>query len=266
MTPTSSTDFVVSAEQVQKFEADGFLVVHGLISADEVNQYRQIYDRFLSGQIACDQMRSDLGGHASPNKPGVENVTQIMWPSDFVAGLADRALHRRAVAVARQLLGEDIVFDFDMLIDKAPRTDTPTPWHQDAAYWPNMPDTRALSGWVAIDEATLDNGCMWFVPGSHQKELRSHQAAGKGGGAKVCQATEAEGVAVPLKPGDATFHHGAMLHYSRGNTTDTHRRAYIVNFRPQAMVEYERRCEFDHGRSGNVTDRKVRNVNLQEKT
>jgi ectoine hydroxylase-related dioxygenase (phytanoyl-CoA dioxygenase family) len=211
-------------------------------------------------------MRSDLGGHVPQKKKGTENVTQIMWPSDFVPGLVEQALHQRALAVARQLLGNDMAFDFDMLIDKAPLTDTPTPWHQDAAYWIDMPDRRAVSGWIALDEATVDNGCMWFVPGSHRKDLRTHQPAGKGGGALQCQATEIEGVPIPLKPGSATFHHGATLHYSRGNTTTTHRRAYIVNFRPEAMVQYERQQGFDHGRSGNVTDRSVRNEGFQGKS
>jgi phytanoyl-CoA hydroxylase len=49
------------------------------------------------------------------------------------------------------------------------------------------------------------------------------------------------------------------LHYSRGNTTDSHRRALIVNFRPIAMIELERQKGFDHGRSGGAAERKIRN-------
>ncbi len=71
-----------------------------------------------------------------------------------------------------------MAFDFDMLIHKAPHTNTAVPWHQDQAYWPNAPDKRAVSCWVrmcvprvctevmclqvALDNATVDNGCMWF--------------------------------------------------------------------------------------------------------
>jgi phytanoyl-CoA hydroxylase len=57
-------------------------------------------------------------------------------------------------------------------------------------------------------------------------------------------------VAVPLAPGSCTFHAGATLHSSRGNTTGGHRRALIVNSRPRAMVELERSRGFDHGKSG----------------
>lgn len=111
-----------------------------------------------------------------------ENITQIMWPSALHPELLDLPLHARALAVARELVGEDMVLDFDMLIDKAPHTGVPTPWHQDAGYWVDLPDKRAVSIWVALDEATLDNGCMWYVYGSHLTPLRPHwpPAAAKG--------------------------------------------------------------------------------------
>jgi ectoine hydroxylase-related dioxygenase (phytanoyl-CoA dioxygenase family) len=148
--------------------------------------------------------------------------------------------------------------DFDMLINKAPFTDTPTPWHQDAAYWIDMPDKRAASCWLALDEATVENGCMWYIPASHLKPIRPHRFAGKQGGALTCDASETEGAAVELLAGSCVFHHGMTLHYSRGNTTKSQRRAFIVNFRPDAMIELERQKGFDHGRSGGAADRKVR--------
>lgn len=54
-----------------------------------------------------------------------------MWPSDFVAGLAMGPIHTRAVVLAKALLGDDMVFDFDMMIYKAPHINTSTPWHSD---------------------------------------------------------------------------------------------------------------------------------------
>ena len=57
-------------------------------------------------------------------------------------------------------------------------------------------------------------------------------------------------MAAPLTRGGCTFHSGRTLHYTRGNSTAHDRRALIVNFRPQAMVEYERSLGFDHGKKG----------------
>jgi phytanoyl-CoA hydroxylase len=177
----------------------------------------------------------------------------------WLFGLCDLSAspaYERALHIARQLLGDDMAFDFDMLIDKAPGTETPTPFHQDMAYWVHLPDRRALSCWIALDEATTDNGCMWFAPGTHRSALRKHRSHGTSGGALECDGTEAECVCVPLQPGSCTFHDGGVMHYSRGNSTAGHRRALIINFRPAAMIRLERERGFDHGKTQNVRENK----------
>jgi ectoine hydroxylase-related dioxygenase (phytanoyl-CoA dioxygenase family) len=240
---------VTTAPRRERFERDGYVVVEGLLGPDEIAWYWDVYDRLLSGEIDAGVRRGDLGAAAERRQEHVENITQIMWPSDLVEGLRESAAYERARAVAREVLGDDVVVDFDMLIDKAPGTDTPTPWHQDWAYWPDLPDRRAASCWIALDRATVESGCMWFLPGSHREPLRPHRSSGPGG-ALECDPPDSGAVAVPLEPGSCTFHDGGMLHYSRGNTTAGHRRALIVNLRPRAMVEYERARGIEHGRRG----------------
>ena len=73
-------------------------------------------------------------------------------------------------------------------------------------------------------------------PGSHKLPLLPHRPAAEGNHVLMCDYTEAKGVSVPLKPGSATMHHGATLHHTRGNSTETHRRAYILNFRPKVRL------------------------------
>lgn len=255
----------ISITESQKlfFEKEGYLVIKNIILPNEVSAYQKIYDDFLTGNIDAGKNRSDLGAGPGDNKK--ENITQIMWPSDFVPELLQMPYHQRALTIAKALLGEDIAMDFDMLINKAPYTNTPTPWHQDAAYWINMPDRRAVSCWMALDKAFKENGCMWYGPGSHLKEIRPHRFAGKEGGALVCDATEEDGVFIEIEPGDCVLHHGATLHYSRGNSTNTNRRAFIINFRPEEMIEMERAQGFDHGRNGGAADRKVRNADSSKK-
>lgn len=249
---------MITDEKVRFFNVNGYLILENIISGEEVETYRRMYDQFLDGTIDTGKNRSDLGAGLGDGVQQ-ENITQIMWPSDFVPALHSMAYHQRALAVARQLLGADIGMDFDMLINKAPHTNTPTPWHQDAAYWINMPDKRAVSCWLALDQAVKDNGCMWYAPGSHLHPLRPHRFAGREGGALQCDASEAEGICIELTPGSCVLHHGGTLHYSRGNSTDSNRRAFIINFRPEAMIALERSQGFDHGRSGNAADRKIRN-------
>jgi len=236
---------MITFNQISSFETEGFLAVKNLLNSDEMEFYYKTYDAFINNEFDTAGLRSDLYGAEDQN---VEYITQIMLPSRVYPLLLDRAMHQKGLQIAKQLLGEDMVLDFDMLINKAPHTNQPTPWHQDAAYWIDMPDKRALSIWFAIDEATLENGCMWYTPKSHKLPLREHhQPLGKG--ALQCIGSEEESKAVPLKPGSCAIHHGHTLHYSRGNSTSGHRRAFILNFRPKKMVELEREQGMDH--SGN---------------
>jgi ectoine hydroxylase-related dioxygenase (phytanoyl-CoA dioxygenase family) len=247
----------LSQQQIDFYAVNGYLVVEDLISLEEVELYKTLYDEFLTGKIDVGANRSDLGANLGDNDK-VENITQIMWPSDFKPELLEMSYHQRALDISKQLMGEDMEMDFDMLINKSPFTNTITPWHQDEAYWLNVPDKRAASCWLSLDRATLESGCMWFVPGSNRKEVRPHTFAAKKGGALTCEASEDEGVAIELKPGSCTFHHGRTLHYSRGNSTDGQRRAFIVNFRPDEMIRFERANGFDHGKQ-NAGDRQLKN-------
>ena len=244
----------ISALQKQFYQENGYLVVENLINNDEVEHYRNIYEDFLSGKIVTGAYRSDLSG--SKENEVVEKITQIMVPSKIYPELLKMVYHQRALNIAQQLSGEDMELDFDMLIDKAPFTNSPTPWHQDCAYWIDMPDKRATSCWLALDEVFEENGCMWFIPGSHKKPVRSHKSVVEGG-ALQCEASESEGIAIKLKPGSCTFHHGQTLHYSRGNSTEKRRRAFITNFRPEAMIAFERGQGYDHTGNREVKNEKA---------
>lgn len=252
---------IITAQQIEAFNHDGYLVVHDLLTPGEINYYREIYQQFLDDKISTGKFRSDLGGFSDGTRSAAtrERITQIMLPGRLLPSLLNEVLYVRTLAIAKQLLGEDMDMDFDMLIDKAPFTNTPTPWHQDCAYWISMPDTRAASCWVALDDAVKDNGCMWYVPGSHRQPVRAHRPAGSGVGALMCDAEEKEGVAIEIKAGSCVWHQGTTLHYSRGNSTGNRRRAFINNFRPAAMIQFERERGFDH-----TGEREVRNTNAKD--
>ncbi len=200
-----------------------------------------MYDSFLDNTIDASRYRSDLSG--SDDKK--EKITQIMVPSKLVPELLQKPIHQRSLQVAKGLMGDDIKLDFDMIINKAPRTNTITPWHQDAAYWIDMPDKRAASCWVAIDHAYKENGCMWYTPRSHLLPILPHEQTGNKGALK-CEGNEENSVFIELQPGSCVFHQGGTLHYSRGNSTDDNRRALITNFRPKAMIVLERAQGVDH--------------------
>lgn len=233
---------MISKEQINFFETEGYLVIENLISEEEIKYYDHIYASFLDNSIDASKYRSDLSGDETSKQ---EKITQIMVPGKVHPELLIKPIHQRTLQIAKALLGDDLELDFDMLINKAPLTNSITPWHQDAAYWIDMPDTRALSCWVAIDKATKANGCMWYTPKSHLKPTRPHVQTGNKGALK-CKGSEEESVCVELNPGSCVIHQGNTLHYSRGNSTNDHRRALITNYRPKAMIELERSKGYDH--------------------
>jgi ectoine hydroxylase-related dioxygenase (phytanoyl-CoA dioxygenase family) len=246
-------DLKISQKEIQFFEENGFLVIENLIEPEIIEEYKKIYNDFIEGKIDVGANRRDLKGEDQQSEK--ESITQIMVPSRFLPGLKDSVYYKKISLIALQLLGDDLEIDFDMLINKPPFSNAITPRHQDCAYWIDMPDKRAISAWMPLDEATLENGCMWYVPASHLKPMRKHASTVKNG-ALVCDGNEDEAVYVELQPGSVVLHHGGTAHYSRGNNTSSQRRAMIVNLRPKSMINFERERGFDH-----TGENKVRNEN-----
>jgi len=233
------------------FLKKGFVKNMTFISSEEVNRITTIYDCLLNDKKKTAGLRSDLSGENNSN--AIEKITQIMRPSLIEPSLLKSKTYAIATAWVKKVLGDDMELDFDMLINKAPHTNTETPWHQDAAYWIEMPDKRAVSCWIALDEVFEANGCMWFIPKEKNQEIIVHQSL-PNKGALFCITDTSNAVAVPLKPGGCTFHDGFTFHYSKGNATQSQRRALILNFRPKKMIELERKMGIDH-----TGERKIRN-------
>lgn len=237
----------------KEFLNKGFVKLEGLIPISEVKSIRILYNNLLRDKKRTQGMRSDLSGQAQAAGDMVEKITQIMQPGRIEPKISKSIVYELALNHAKKLLGDDMELDFDMLINKAPFTDTATPWHQDAAYWIDMPDKRSVSCWIALDEVYKENGCMWFIPKEGDK-VHKHTPSSNGG-ALYCETDTENAEAFPLKVGGCTFHDGFTLHFSKGNSTASQRRALILNFRPKAMIALERKLGVDH-----TGDRKVRNT------
>lgn len=233
------------------FLTQGFTKLDRLIPNIEVENLRKLYDELLKDPKRTQGLRSDLGGNGE-TRLKVERITQIMRPSMIEPILASHITYTLALDHVKDMLGDDMELDFDMLINKAPYTNTPTPWHQDAAYWIKMPDKRSASCWIALDDVHENNGCMWFIP-KEGENIKPHKHYSDGG-ALYCETETDNAECIALNAGGCTFHDGFTLHFSKGNTTDSQRRALILNFRPKQMIELERSQGVDH-----TGDRKVRN-------
>ncbi|GGW48396.1 phytanoyl-CoA dioxygenase family protein [Arenibacter certesii] len=228
-----------------EFIKDGFVKIDTLLSIKEVESLQAIYDELLTEKEKTRHLRSDLAGGDGFDSRKIERITQIMRPSTVLPELLKHKAYKVALQWAKDLLGDDMELDFDMMINKAPNTNAETPWHQDAAYWIAMPDKRSASCWIALDEVFEENGCMWFIPKKEKNDILPHKNL-PNGGALYCETKADNAESIPLSPGGCTFHDGHTLHFSKGNSTEFQRRALILNFRPKKMIELEREQGVDH--------------------
>jgi phytanoyl-CoA hydroxylase len=236
----------VGAAHRTRFERDGVLVLDDVAGCEEIARLVALLEPLFAGEVDAGKQRMDFGDFDA--EPATrERTTQIMQIHDFVPEALETGHAARMLEAARVILGPDMELDMTMVMDKLPGTATPTPWHQDEAYWlPDIPDRRSFSVWLALDDAEIENGCMWFVPGSHREPTRAHGWAGPRGQGLKAEVAEGEGMAVPLKAGGCTIHHGNMLHMAGGNVTDRRRRALILNYRSGEMIAWQRERGYDH--------------------
>jgi phytanoyl-CoA hydroxylase len=230
-----------------------------VLSAPEVATVAAVYDRFLSGEIPVpgkDLNDMTTGQHgADPSEYAIVNV---MVPRRYHPQWQGNVFEQRAASIATQLCGEGMVIDFDQLLAKQPgRTDAVFGWHQDQAYWLDTDDRRTATCWLAVDDSTVQNGCLQFLPGSHREPVRPHRPLHGDRDVSHTLVTDLRPDdvlrPVPIAAGDITVHNEGVLHGSGGNTTtDSWRRAYIVAFRSQRAVRAERALGFTHSHNDDV--------------
>ncbi len=158
------------------FAEDGFVHLAGVLSEDEVAEIEVVYDRFLRREIEvpgndyCD-MAGDYG-----RKPEDFSIINVMLPRRYYPAWQGNVYERRTAHIAAQLCGDGMTIDYDQLLAKQPyKEDAVFAWHQDMAYWPDTPDRRTATFWLAVDHSTVENGCMRFVPATvHEPSLRPH--------------------------------------------------------------------------------------------
>jgi ectoine hydroxylase-related dioxygenase (phytanoyl-CoA dioxygenase family) len=132
------------------------------------------------------------------------------------------------------LLGDSCIAQGEHAILKPARVGAETPWHQDEAYWGDEAEYNAISIWIPLQDATLTNGCMWFIPGTHKGEIVPHHCINhdvRVHGLEMDEPPPREkAVACPIPAGGCTIHHCRTMHYAGANTSDEPRRAYILGF------------------------------------
>jgi ectoine hydroxylase-related dioxygenase (phytanoyl-CoA dioxygenase family) len=229
------SNFRLNPEQIQRFQAEGYIVLDRIAGDEEVGRLRGIFDRLFStnaGRAKGSQF--DLAGTDEDGKRPV--LPQIVNPIEFAPELRETEFRRAALEIARQLLGPETEPWFEHAILKPAGYGAPTPWHQDEAHrYDGGVDYEQVSVWLPLQEATTENGCMQFIPGSHLGPVLKHHSLGNDPRVMALECIgdfePGTAVACPLRAGGATVHHARTLHHAGANHSNVPRRAYILAFR-----------------------------------
>lgn len=235
------------------------LFLQGVLSEDEMRELEEAFMGFVRREVHVEGRDfCDMSGDYTKSIESF-SIINIMLPSKYDPRLKGNIYEKRAASITEQLLGSDMVIDYDQLLAKPPnKPDAEFKWHQDLAYWPVTKDTRTASFWLAIDNSRLENGCVQFVPGSHtESNLRHHGPLhGDRDKSHTLAATLSENdkpKPAEIDRGDVTVHHERILHGSGGNfSSNSWRRAWVVAFRSQETVAKERHIGFTHSHNDNL--------------
>jgi phytanoyl-CoA hydroxylase len=209
----------------ENFERDGFAIVPNLFIRDEAAEFKKEMQRVIA-EVKQEALQAG------------EDPEQMLRTGVYV-GLAARSdfYHRavgdeRIVNILEALLGPNIEFLSDKAVFKNAETEFGSPWHQDWPYWQGA---HKISLWVALDDATPENGCMKFIPGSHRTMAVHDGDTSDGLGFTHRLDSEAvdesTAVTTPLEAGGAVFFHDLTLHASYPNTARKDRWVWIPTYR-----------------------------------
>ncbi len=217
----------LSADEVAQFDEQGFVVVPDLLDAATVAAVTADLDRFEAEVDAFLQTRED--GRFSIAETGALTVALHA----VTRSPAARALsaHPAIVELCADLVGPDVRLYWDQAVYKKTEKPRRVPWHQDNGYTYVEPQAY-LTVWVALTDATLDNGCPWIAPGRHRLGTLAHHHVDPLGWECLTEGEADDAVAAPVPAGGAVVFSSLTPHLTGPNVTDAVRKAYILQYCP----------------------------------
>jgi ectoine hydroxylase-related dioxygenase (phytanoyl-CoA dioxygenase family) len=225
--------FRLTAEQVEFYREQGYLPGVRILSDEQVDALREELAAFFQPDHAGRELWYEYHTNESASPDTVLFHALGAWR--IGPGFHDLLWNPAFTVPASQLLEGAVRFWHDQLFCKPARHGGVVAWHQDYSYWTRTRPMQHLTCWIGLDDSSVDNGCVHYVPGSHRWDLL--QITGLAGNMDAIREVLndeqwelfRQPVAVELKKGECTFHHPLMVHGSFENRTDRPRRAVVIN-------------------------------------
>ena len=234
---------LLSKSQIQTYQQDGYLLIENFLTTDELLAWRQSVTEAIEQRNGRKMPGSEtkIGEDDGINKDNdyyskVFDQMLNLWQTDNK--MKQLMLDQRIGEMVATLAGWDGTRIWhDQALIKRPWAN-PTSWHLDTPFW-SFSDRRALSIWIALDDATLENGCLYFIPGTYHKTTFDNPGIGKNMDAIFefyPQFIKSKSVAVPMKAGSCSFHNGLTIHGAGANMTNGFRRAMACAYMPDGAT------------------------------
>ncbi len=214
----------LTAQQAEEFDALGFVVLDGVFDdrtiddlTVELDRYEARLDAFLQTQRDGRVMIAETGA--------ITFTTHLVAQSAIAHAFATDEVFTDLCA---DLVGDDVDVYWDQAVYKKPEKPRRFPWHQDNGYTFVQPQ-QYLTCWVALTDATTENGCPWVAPGVHVHGTLAHRYV-EPLGFECFAEPPAAPVAAPVRKGGIVVFSSLTPHLTGPNTTAATRKAYIVQY------------------------------------
>src|SRR5262245_55304725 len=217
----------LSSAQVEGYARDGFVACVPALTREQAAQYREkleAFERVVGGPLTSD---------ATDARYRSRTHILLAW----VHGLTR---HPTILDAVEALIGPNILVYTSTWFIKEPASPAIAAWHQDATYFGLRPYEH-VTAWLALTDATAENGCMEFLPGSHRKGQLPHRAGvvaasvNRAGQAVVGAIDDAPAVHAPLHAGEFSLHHTLCLHRSQPNRSRGRRVGLAISYVPTSV-------------------------------
>jgi len=235
--PLNGLDAVDEAA-LARYAEEGYLAIENVFDAGEVQEALAGMDNLVMGRregftgIVFENKERDLLPALSLENR-LDAVRKFGWFVNYEPRLHALAHHPKLLSTIGRILGESPRLFQDMALIKPPRIGREKPWHQDRAYFDLPLDTPVVGVWIALDEATPENGCMRVLQGGHHEGPRLHFQRRDW---QICDAEMAgvRPIAVPLRPGGLMLFDALLPHGTPTNHSPNRRRALQFHYCPQS--------------------------------
>jgi non-heme Fe2+,alpha-ketoglutarate-dependent halogenase len=207
-----------AAPRVVEFNREGYLKRIRIFDAAEIADLRHYFDELLARTLAA-------GGDSYSISSAHLRYGRVY----------DLLKNPRIVSHVQDLLGENVIGWGSHFFCKLPHDGKRVSWHQDASYWPLTP-SKAVTVWLAIDDADVDNACMRFVAGSHWFGHLTYTLTENDDSNVLNQAVAVEQFGAPvddeLRAGEISIHSDLLVHGSEANASDRRRCGLTLRYCP----------------------------------